>query len=69
MSTSDDAGLARKAKRIATPPYRGRRDVEMNTVGWAIFLILVALLVPLLPFLAIVWLLQRIFDRATPRSP
>ena len=59
---SDDPGMLTKAYRTVTPGYRGRGDVEMNTIGWAIFLGLVILLVPLLPFLAVVWVVNRVLD-------
>lgn len=42
-----------------TPPYFGRRDVEMDVIGWGYFLGILILLVPLLPFIVILWLADR----------
>lgn len=50
----------KKTIRTVTPPYRGRPDVEMNTIGWGIFLVLVVLLVPLLPYLLIGWVIAKL---------
>lgn len=46
-----------------TLPYFGWPDTEMTTVGIAYFLGLLVLLVPLLPFLAIIWLVSKVMDR------
>lgn len=43
-----------------TPPYVGRRDVEMDVIGWGYFLAILILLVPLLPFIVILWLADRV---------
>mgnify|MGYP006299169531 CR=1 FL=1 len=51
----DDAGLLTTAYRTVTPGYRSHSDDEMNAIGWAIFLGIAALLLPLLPFVVIVW--------------
>ena len=59
---SDDPGALTKAYRTVSPMYRGRGDAEMNTIGWAMFLGLVILLVPLLPFILVVWLVSKVLD-------
>ena len=59
---SDDPGMLKKVYRTVTPGYGGRGDAEMNTIGWAIFLGLVILLVPLLPFLVVVWVVNKLLD-------
>lgn len=51
----EEPGPAKRAIRTVTPGGRGRPDVEMDSLGWALFLGLVILLVPLLPFIVIVW--------------
>lgn len=51
---------AKKVMRTVTPPYRGRPDAEMTTIGIAYFLGLVILLVPLLPFIVLVWGISKI---------
>jgi hypothetical protein len=67
MSDTDaEADLVRRAYRTVTPWYEGRDDVEMNTLGWALFLGLVIMLVPLLPFLLLVWLVTKVIDALTP---
>jgi len=42
-----------------TPPYRGRPDAETDGTGPGYALGLVVLLVPMLPFLLIVWLVSK----------
>jgi len=79
MSSGDsDAGDAagsgepapvKKALRTVTPPYRGRPDSEMTLVGIAYFLGLLVVLVPLLPFLAVVWLFSKITGAVANRAP
>ncbi|WP_121821155.1 DUF7535 family protein [Halostella salina] len=65
MSDSDDdPALPRKVLRTATPPYAGHEDREMNVIGWSVFLGMVVLLVPLLPFILILWVLTKLLDRA-----
>ena len=58
----DDPGMLRRAYRTVTPRFRGRDDVEMNTIGWAIFLGMLALLIPLLPFILVIWLVGKLLD-------
>ncbi|MFC6837027.1 DUF7535 family protein [Halomarina ordinaria] len=60
-------GLATRAIDTVTPGYFGRRDVEMDAIGWALFLGLVILLVPLLPFLVIVWAISKLFEQGASR--
>lgn len=47
-----------------TPEYFGRPDREMDVIGWVIFLGLIVLLIPVLPFLIIVWAIDRFTNRA-----
>ncbi len=58
----DDAGLVTKVYRTVTPPTGGHPDSEMNTIGWAYFLLLLILLVPLLPFMIILWVVMKLID-------
>jgi hypothetical protein len=64
MSTSsvdaEDAGLLRTAYRTVTPGYRPRSEGSMDAIGWTIFLGILALTLPLLPFLVVVWLLTKV---------
>lgn len=66
--TEETPGLAKRVYRTVTPWYEGRDDVEMNTIGWALFLGIVILLVPLLPFLILVWLVTKGMDILLPRG-
>jgi hypothetical protein len=60
---------AKKVVRSVTPPFRGRPDAEMTTIGIAYFLGLVILLIPFLPFIAIVWAISKITGRVARRAP
>ncbi|WP_129114435.1 DUF7535 family protein [Halegenticoccus tardaugens] len=62
-----DPGVLGRAYRTVTPPYRSRPDSEMNAIGIAYALLLVILIVPLLPFMIIVWLLGKLFDAVSGR--
>ncbi|QCJ47116.1 MULTISPECIES: DUF7535 family protein [Haloprofundus] len=68
MSSDDETpGLMTKAYRTVTPGYKSRPDTEMNVIGLTYALLLVILIVPLLPFVIIVWLLTRVFERIDRR--
>ena len=58
--TTATSGPIRRPLRTVTPPYRGRRDDEMSTVGWGIALVLLVLLLPLGLPLLVVWLAYRL---------
>jgi len=53
---------AKRVLRTVTPPYRSRPDAEMTTIGWMLFLGTLAILVPLLPFIFVVWLITKVAD-------
>jgi hypothetical protein len=56
--TAGDPGVVRRTyRRIA--PYQPRGNAEMDSIGWAMFLGILVLLVPLLPFLVVVWILEK----------
>ncbi|WP_266079609.1 DUF7535 family protein [Haladaptatus caseinilyticus] len=59
----------KKAIRTVTPSYRGHPDSEMNAIGIALFLGLVVLMVPLLPFLVIVWLISKLTEAFAQKAP
>ncbi|WP_433628625.1 DUF7535 family protein [Halomicrococcus sp. NG-SE-24] len=67
--SDEEPGAVKKTIRTVTPYYRGRPDTEMTTIGIVYFLGLVVLLVPLLPFLLIVWLVSKLTGRAARQSP
>lgn len=60
---------AKKVVRSVTPPYRGRPDAEMTTIGIAYFLGLVVLLIPLLPLIVVVWLISKITGYFARKAP
>ncbi|MFC7075307.1 DUF7535 family protein [Haloarcula halophila] len=52
--------------RSVTPLTGTHHDWEMDVFGWGMFLGLAVLLVPLLPFLVIVWLISKVTEALTP---
>jgi hypothetical protein len=66
MSEEEQPSAPRRLLRTVTPPYGGRDDVEMDAIGWGYFLALLVLLVPLLPFVIVVWLITKLLDRVAP---
>ena len=52
--------------RTVTPPSRTHPDSGMNLIGWGMFAGLLVLLLPLLPFLLIVWVIARVTEALTP---
>jgi len=61
----DDGGLVTTVYRTVTPGYGSRSDDEMNAVGWTIFLGLLVILFPLLPFVAVVWGVTKVIEAIT----
>ncbi|QLH76578.1 hypothetical protein HZS55_04330 [Halosimplex rubrum] len=57
-----DPSVPRKVLRTVTPRSKARPDAEVDSIGRAIFLGLVILLIPLLPFVGIVWGLSKVLD-------
>jgi len=60
--SGSEPGPARKVVRTVTPPYGGRPDAEMGSIGWMLFLGVVILFLPLLPILALGWLITKFLD-------
>lgn len=50
----------RKTIRTVSPGYHSRPDSEMNAIGLGYAAILAILLLPLVPFVVLVWLVSRI---------
>ena len=50
---------AKKALRTVTPGSTTHPNAEMDFIGWAIFLGLLVLVLPLLPFVAAIWLVSK----------
>ncbi|WP_435064525.1 DUF7535 family protein [Halobaculum sp. EA56] len=61
----DDPGLVTKAYRTVTPGYTSHGDDEMNAIGWAVFLGMLVLLFPLLPFVVVVWGVSKVIEAVT----
>jgi hypothetical protein len=61
----DETTALPEALRTATPPYIGRPNTEMNLIGWVIFVGIGILLLPILPVLAVYWLVATLRDRIT----
>lgn len=55
--------------RTVTPPYHSHSDREMNTIGIGIFLGLLVLIIPLLPFLIIIWVISKLTGEVAGRAP
>ena len=56
MSEEESGGVI----RTVTSPYRSRADSEMSIMGMLLGLGLVIVMIPLLPFILIVWLLSKL---------
>lgn len=57
---TDDPGPAVRTFDAVTPSYVGRPDSEMHAIGLLLFALLVILLIPLLPFLAAFWAVNKL---------
>lgn len=69
MSADEESALPERLRTV-TPEYFGRSDREMDAIGWLVFLGILVLLIPLLPYLALIWLIGKLTDRITgkPRA-
>lgn len=56
-----------RAYRTVTPAYRGRGDGEMTVFGLGYALVLAVLLVPLIPFVVLLWAVSKAFDAVSGR--
>ena len=56
MSQEESGGVL----RTVTAPYRSRPDSEMSTVGMLLGLGMVIVLVPLLPFVLVIWVISKL---------
>ena len=46
----------------------GRRDLEMDAIGWLIFLIMIVLLIPLVPILLVLAAISKLLGFGRPRA-
>jgi hypothetical protein len=65
--TTDEPGTVKKAYRRVSPLYGSRPNAEMDSIGWSIFLGMLVILVPLLPFVLIIWVLGKVIDAVAGR--
>lgn len=68
-SGESEPSLPKKVYRTVTPGYGPRPDTEMNVIGYSLFLGMVILLVPLLPFVVIVWVISKLVGAVAQRAP
>ncbi|EJN59547.1 DUF7535 family protein [Halogranum rubrum] len=64
-SDESDPGVLTKAYRTVTPGYKSHPDSEMNVIGLTYFLVLLVLLVPLFPFIVLVWAISKVLEALT----
>ncbi|MFC7204634.1 hypothetical protein ACFQJC_14030 [Haloferax namakaokahaiae] len=69
MSNADTPTLPERVYKTVTPETGTRPDAEMDVIGWSMFLALLMLMLPLLPFLAIVYAVTKLLDFVTPQPP
>jgi hypothetical protein len=70
MSQTDDTlPSAEELFDTVTPPYVGRPNREMDTIGWTYVAGLAIIFLPFLPLLALIWLTRRLFSALDPRDP
>jgi len=63
---ASDSGRLPAALRSVTPGTRSRPNESMDMIGWGMLAGLLVLLVPLLPFIVIVWGISKVTDALTP---
>lgn len=62
----EELSVPRKVLRTVTPYYRGHESSDVG--GWAMFLALLVLVVPLLPFIVLVWVISKGFEALSGRG-
>lgn len=62
MSESDDTNGSALPEplRTVTPPSGTHPDAGMDAIGWAMFVGLLVVLTPLIPIIAVIWLLAKL---------
>jgi hypothetical protein len=63
--SGEELTTTQRVYRTVTPSYLGRHDAEMDVIGWSYFLGLLILLVPLLPFILILWVGNKLLKLLT----
>jgi hypothetical protein len=62
MSSDESPGTLKKVYRTVTPGVSEQENVEMDIFGWTIFLGVLFFLLPLLPFILLVWGITKVLD-------
>lgn len=62
MSSDESPSTIKKVYRTVTPGVSEQENVEMDIFGWTIFLGVLFFLLPLLPFILIVWVITKLLD-------
>ena len=52
--------------RTVTPPSTTHPNESMDVIGWVIFLGLVVVLTPLIPIVAVIWLIAKLQESLRP---
>jgi hypothetical protein len=65
-ATEEDAG---GELDTVTRAYFGRPDAEMNAIGWLVFLGLVVVILPLVPFILVAIVVSRLLDNLREEGP
>jgi len=62
MSNSDESNGSALPEplRTVTPPSGTHPDAEMDAIGWAMLVGLVVILTPLIPIIAVIWLIAKL---------
>ena len=62
MSDSDESNGSALPEplRTVTPPSRTHPNESMDVIGWAMFVGLVVVLTPLIPIIAVIWLIAKL---------
>lgn len=63
MSTASTSSDGHTLLPTVTRRYLPHPDGEMNVFGWLLFSLLLVLLLPLLPFVALVWVVAKLGER------
>jgi hypothetical protein len=66
--SESEPGVLGKAYRTVSPRYEGRPLLEMDLIGWSMLLGLLILLVPLLPFVVLVWAITKVLEMLSGSS-
>jgi hypothetical protein len=62
MSSDEAPSTIKNVYRTVTPGVSEQENVEMDIFGWTIFLGVLFFLLPLLPFILIVWVITKLLD-------